>query len=150
MSVEQNLFSGRAREFRRPSKIHMGSVDAMKIARAKDSYLAHCRYLLRKYPCRFVSQHVDESLGISVKRFEIHHWPAVKIFSYLLGWRFIVVRQIWGPAARIVHKSLLRRKNPCAKVKGSYRKIGAASVADVVICPAKSMRANLFNSGVTV
>jgi hypothetical protein len=43
MSVEQNLFSGRAREFRRPSKIHMGSVDAMEIARANGSYLAHCR-----------------------------------------------------------------------------------------------------------
>jgi hypothetical protein len=71
MSVEQNLFSGRAREFRRPSKIHMGWVGAMKIARVKGWHLAQCRYLLGKYHYRIVSQHVDESLGISEKRFEI-------------------------------------------------------------------------------
>jgi hypothetical protein len=84
MSVEQNLFSGRAREFRRPSKIHMAGVGAMEIAGAYGSQFAHCRYLLGKYHCRLVSQHIDESLGISVKRFEFQRCVPLKYF--LIWW----------------------------------------------------------------
>jgi len=49
----------------------MGWAGAMEIARVKGWHLAQCRYLLGKYHYRIVSQHVDESLGISEKRFEI-------------------------------------------------------------------------------
>jgi hypothetical protein len=49
-----------------------------------------------------------------------------------------------------MHKPLLQQKNLCSKVMGSLRKTNAAYVADVAICPAKSMRANFSDSGVTV
>jgi hypothetical protein len=67
--VKQNLVSGRVRENRRRSKVHMQSICAMEIACTHGPHGAKCRVLLGKYHQRFVSQGIDESLGISEIRY---------------------------------------------------------------------------------
>ncbi|HEY0223861.1 MAG TPA: hypothetical protein VGC38_05035 [Pseudolabrys sp.] len=77
MSVKKNLFSGRAGECLRTSKIHMRTTDATEIARAHGRYVAQYQRLSAERTQGFVSQGVDESLGIYEMRFEIAHAASV-------------------------------------------------------------------------